>query len=268
MRVGRPFMRLALVSGFAFAASTGIAAAAPCTAPDNTTKVTGGSECLVIRTFGARPAAGQATLVVVIHGDVSRGGPATYHFRLAERLARGPVVAVALIRPGYDDGAGNVSSGELYGRFDNYTAANVDAVAGAVRALRAHHRAQRVILVGHSGGAAISAVILGKHPGAADGAVLVACPCHLANWRSGRRAFVRSESPHSYATAVPASARIIAVTGSRDDNTLPSLASNYVASLAARGVRARFVEVAGAGHNDAFDAAEVAQTIGELVGGR
>ena len=267
MHVDRPLMRLAFVSGFALAASNCIAAAAPCTAPDNVTKVTGASECLVIRTF-ARKTGGQATLVVVIHGDVSRGGPATYHFRLADWLAGGGAVAVALVRPGYDDGAGNISSGELNDRFDNYTAANIDAVAGAVRALRAHHRAQRVILVGHSGGAAISAVILGKHPGTADGAVLIACPCHLANWRSGRRPFARSESPHSYAAAVPASARIIAVTGSRDDNTIPSLASNYVATLAARGVRARFVEVAGAGHNDAVDAAEVTQAIGELVGGR
>jgi len=136
MRVDRPLKRLAFISGFALAASAGIAAVAPCTAPDNATKVTGGSECLVIRTFGARPTGGQTTLVVVIHGDVSRGGPATYHFRLAERLAGGAVVAVALIRPGYDDGAGNLSSGELHGRFDNYTAANIDAVAVAVRKRR------------------------------------------------------------------------------------------------------------------------------------
>ena len=43
---------------------------------------------------------------------------------------------MALIRPGYDDGAGNLSSGELHGRFDNYTAANIDAVAVAVRKRR------------------------------------------------------------------------------------------------------------------------------------
>jgi pimeloyl-ACP methyl ester carboxylesterase len=134
--------------------------------------------------------------------------------------------------------------------------------------LRAHHKARRVVLVGHSGGAAIAGVILGKHPGTADAAVLVSCPCHIANWRSGRRAWPRSESPHSYAASVPSSALVVALTGTRDDNTFPALGSSYVQSLAARGVRARFVELPGADHNAAFRAPETLRAARDAVAGR
>jgi hypothetical protein len=35
------------------------------------------------------------------------------------------LVAVAMIRPGYDDGAGHTSSGRSFNRSDHYTAENV-----------------------------------------------------------------------------------------------------------------------------------------------
>lgn len=261
--------RIAAAASLVFPlAGASVALAAPCPAPDNATRVSGAGECLVIRTFGSPPGRGQPVLAVVIHGDVSAGGPATYHFRLAEQIAAAGTVAVGLVRPGYDDGAGAQSSGSNYNRIDSYTPQNVDAVAEAVRALRAHHRARRVVLIGHSGGAAISGVILGKHPGVADAAVLVACPCHVPNWRSGRRAWTRSESPHAYAAAVPASALVVALTGAQDDNTFPTLASNYAASLAARGVRARYVEVTGANHNAVFRAPETLQAIRDAIANR
>ncbi len=249
-------------------AAASAALAAPCPAPDNATRVSGAGECLVIRTFGAAPGRGQPVLAVVIHGDVSAGGPANYHFRLAEQIAAAGTVAVGLVRPGYEDGAGAQSSGSNDNRSDSYTPENVDAVAAAVRALRAHHKARRVVLIGHSGGAAIAGVVLGKHPGLADAAVLVACPCHLPNWRSGRRAWTRSESPHAYAGAVPASALVIALTGSLDDNTFPALGASYARSLAARGVRARFFEVPGANHSAVFRAPETLQAIRDAVAGR
>jgi pimeloyl-ACP methyl ester carboxylesterase len=258
---------LSLCAGVLLAAG-GVAGAQPCSAPDNVTRVSGGGECLVIRTFGAPPARGAPVLAVVIHGDVSSGGPARYHFALAEQIGGAGTIAVGLIRPGYEDGAGGQSTGSNFNRVDSYTAHNIDAVAAAVRMLRAYHKARRVVLVGHSGGAAISAVILGKHPGTADAAVLVACPCNIANWRSGGRAWPRSESPHAYAGAVPAVTQVVALTGTRDDNTFPALASAYVQSLAARGVRARFAELPGADHNAAFRAPETLRAAREALAGR
>lgn len=88
------------------------ALARPCKSPDNVTRVTGGSECLVIHTFGAAP--GNRTLVVFIHGDGTKGGPSDYLDKSAERVSGGGVTAVALIRPGYYDSHDATSTGTSY----------------------------------------------------------------------------------------------------------------------------------------------------------
>ena len=224
--------------------------AAPCEAPDNLERVTGAGECLAIRTFGAAP--GNRTLVVFIHGDGSKGGPSDYLAKTADRISGNGVTGVVLIRPGYHDTDGRKSSGRSYRKEgDGYRQHIVASVADGVRRLKAHHGAERVILAGHSGGAAISGVILGKYPGLAAAAVLAACPCDIARWRSmrGRRAWNRSLSPHSFVEAVPAGTAVIALTGSKDRNTRPVLGRDYAAALAARGLAAEFAEVPDAGHN-------------------
>lgn len=212
--------------------------------------VFGGGLCLVAATFGAQDAGSAPALVVVVHGDISDGGAATYHAAFAQTLARPGVVAVALIRPGYADGAGRVSEGATLGRQDNYTAANVAAIAGAVGALKQHYQARRTIYVGHSGGAAIGGVIIGRRPRLVDAAVLVSCPCDIAHWLHvrGMPPWRRSLSPDFFIPRVPSTTRVVAITGSADDNTFPALAEDYVARLAARGVPARLIAVDGAGH--------------------
>lgn len=236
-------------------------AAADCAA-DNLTRVAGGDECLVIRTFNV--GAGAKTLIVFIHGDGSRGGASDYLYSHAERYGRDGVVAVGLIRPGYYDSNDNWSTGASYrGAGDGYRDTVVDAVAGAVAALKAHHGADRVVLVGHSGGAAISGVILGRHPGLADAALLAACPCHVPDWRimrRGQNTWTRSLSPHEVESGIPEGTRIVAVTGAEDGNTRSAIARDYVKRLRARGIDAEFVEMPDAGHNkvtrtDAFHAA-------------
>ncbi len=224
--------------------------AADCAA-DNLSRVQGGGECLIIKTFGAAPDA--KTLIVFIHGDGSGGGASDYLYDRAERYGRNGVVAVGLIRPGYFDGQDNQSTGKSYrSQGDGYRPKIVDAVADAVQNLKTHHKVNRVVLVGHSGGAAISGVILGRFPGLADAAVLAACPCHVPDWRymrRGKNTWTSSQSPHEFADNVPATARVIAVTGDGDNNTYPVIAKDYVESLAKRGIDARFVEVPGASHN-------------------
>jgi pimeloyl-ACP methyl ester carboxylesterase len=212
--------------------------------------VLGGGLCLAAATFGAESAGASPTLVVVVHGDISDGGAATYHVEFAKTLARPGVVAVALIRPGYVDDAGRVSEGFTLGRQDNYTPANVAAVAGAIDALRKHYRARRVVYIGHSGGAAIGGVLIGRRPGLIDAAVLVSCPCDIARWlREHRRPpWPRSLSPDFFVARVPKTTEVVAITGTLDDNTFPALAEDYVERLARRGIPARFVDVAGAGH--------------------
>jgi pimeloyl-ACP methyl ester carboxylesterase len=239
-------------------------------APESTIRdhVFGGGLCLVAETFGAAAAGDAPVLVVVVHGDISDGGAATYHAAFARGLGRPGVVAVALIRPGYVDAAGRKSEGSTLDRSDNYTAANVAAIAGAIDALKKHYRARRVIYVGHSGGAAIGGVLVGRRPGLVDAAVLVSCPCDIARWlhERGRPPWPRSLSPDFFIARVPTTTELIAITGTGDANTFPALAQDYVARLTARGVPARFVAVEGAGHGFSGVAAATRAAVDDLIG--
>jgi pimeloyl-ACP methyl ester carboxylesterase len=229
--------------------------------------VFGGGLCLVASTFGADAAGERPTLVVVVHGDISDGGAATYHAAFARTLARPGVVAVALNRPGYADAAGRVSEGSTLGRQDNYTAANVAAIAGAIDALKQHSRAARTVYVGHSGGAAIGGVLIGRRPGLVDAAVLVSCPCDIARWlhERGRMPWTRSLSPDFFIPRVPKTTEVVAITGTADGNTFPALAEDYAAALARRGVPARFVAVEGAGHGFSGVAAAARAALQDLI---
>ncbi|MBL8669033.1 MAG: prolyl oligopeptidase family serine peptidase [Alphaproteobacteria bacterium] len=243
----------ALVLALLLAAAPARASEPACTDADLTAWARGGSLCLAVATY---PAPGRTTapaLVAFLHGDVSRGGPADYLARAARRFAEagGDLVAVALYRPGYEDAAGRRSEGSHNGRRDHYTPATIDAIGDALAALKAFHKARKLVVVGHSGGAATAGVLIGRKPGLIDAAVLLSCPCDVPRWRreGGRGEWRASLSPHDVAGAVPAGTTVVALTGTADDNTAPSLARDYVAALAARGVPATFRAVPGAGHN-------------------
>jgi hypothetical protein len=102
-------------------------------------------------------------------------------------------------------------------------------------------------------------------PGLIDSAVLVSCPCDLVAWRAGRKAWTRSENPMDWAEKVPSTTRIVALTGSRDGNTIPDLAKRYVDALLLRNVPARFLEIPDTTHNEALSTKEVNETIAELI---
>lgn len=248
-------------------ATTGAFASCP---PDSAIAdhVYGGGLCLAAETFGADNAGTSPVLIVVVHGDISDGGAATYHARFAKTLAKPGVVVVALIRPGYWDAAGRTSEGNNYDRKDNYTAQNIGAIGAAIDALKKHHRARRVIYVGHSGGAAIGGVLVGQRRGLIDAAVLVSCPCDLTRWLHAHRyaAWTRSLSPDFYVPRVPPTTEVVAITGEKDANTAPELARDYVTALKKRGARARFVSVDGAGHGFSGVAEATAKVVNELSG--
>jgi predicted esterase len=244
------------------------ALADPCATDDFETRITGVSQCLLMRRYGP---ADPAAMVVWLHGDVSSGGPANYHFGLAQKaaedLASQGVLSVALVRPGYPDGSGDSSSVSFTngGRSDHYTKDNIGEVGGAIEKLRSRYKPKTVVLVGHSGGAATAAVLLGMKPRLAEGALLVSCPCDIVRWRAGRRAWDRSENPLDWAGKTSASARVIALTGTNDDNTSADLAKTYVAALDARGIDATFLPLAGATHNSALRSPEVTDAIVKLL---
>lgn len=254
----------------ALAASSAVAA--PCASDDFTARVGGVDACLLVKPFGATGPATAGTMLVWLHGDVSSGGPATYHFAPAQQaaadLGADRVLSVAVVRPGYPGDDGQASTGDLSGRADHYTRRNVEEVAAVVRRLKAHYRPDRMILVGHSGGAATAAILLGLDPALAQGAVLAACPCELGAWRAGRRAWSRSENPLRWADRVSPQATVLALTGADDDNTSPELARTYVRALAERGVKAEFQLVPGATHNGVFRSQALRDAVKRLVEGQ
>ncbi|MDP5239067.1 prolyl oligopeptidase family serine peptidase [Uliginosibacterium sp. 31-16] len=239
-----------------------------CDAEDFTQKVSGASQCLLMRRFGSPT---PDTLVVWLHGDVSSGGPANYHFPYAEKLAQEPfaskILSVALVRPGYPDGSGAASgvAETSSGRSDHYTQENLTEVGTAIERLRAKYKPARLMVVSHSGGAATTATLIGMMPGLIDTAVLVSCPCDTVAWRAGRRAWSKSENPLNWTGKVPASTRVIALTGDKDDNTAPALAQAYVAALQVRQIDARFELLPGENHNTAFRPASVFPVLQKLL---
>ncbi len=235
-------------SNLAQSASAETAAAKACAA-DNRTRVAANGECLVIGTYG-EPAE-RTSLLIALHGDQPDGGPSDKIFLLARFLGTKGVVAVGLIRPGYHDSKGNRSTGNSYREKDNYRPDVIATVAASVEVLKNHYKADNVVLVGVSGGAAIAGIIIGKYPGLVDAAVLAACPCNVPDWRIMRRGYNNwplSLSPHDFIAEIDKKTTVVAITGAEDDNTEPVLARNYVADLQAQGIDATFVEVPGAGH--------------------
>jgi pimeloyl-ACP methyl ester carboxylesterase len=112
--------------------------------------------------------------------------------------------------------------------------------------------------VGHSGGAAIVANIMGRHPDVADAALLVACGCDPEAWRA--RMYARRPSPIwdgptgsllplSSVDGVAPAALVRLLVGEADDVALPQDRRRYAEALRARGVDARATVVPGLGHN-------------------
>jgi pimeloyl-ACP methyl ester carboxylesterase len=159
------------------------------------------------KSFGS----GNRVLVVLLHGDVPRGGPADYLYETASELARasGGTTAVALLRPGYYDSQGQRSAGSDHGRRDSYTARNNDLVAQSIQALKSRHRPRRVVVMGHSGGAAQLGSIIGRYPGLVDSALLVSCPCDVRRWHPN---WTQSQSPIQYVRGIGRGTRIRAIT--------------------------------------------------------
>jgi predicted esterase len=198
-------------------------------------------------------------LVVVVHGD-SPDGPPTYQYRFAEKAAAAisDAVVAAVLRPGYSDGEDSSDGMRGFTTGDNYTPEVVNAVAAVLSELKDRYHSRRVILAGHSGGAAIVGNLLGRQGTAVDGALLVSCPCDLTEWRKHMQSIkggaiwerpVRSLSPLALVDSVPASAKIWLLVGSDDQVTPSALTLAYAEALRNRNVAVNVTIASGLGHN-------------------
>jgi pimeloyl-ACP methyl ester carboxylesterase len=235
-----------------------------------------GLQRLHLRPFFSAKLTARPTLVVVLHGDAPFRPP-EYQYTLARQLAAAypNIIAVGLLRPGYTDARGKQSAGkrgEATG--DNYTPADVDAVAAALRGLRQRYHVNRVLVVAHSGGAAVTANVLARYPDCIDAALLAACPCDVPRWRqhmyqleNGKAIWktpVRSLSPQALVGTVDVTVPITLVVGSADSVAPPRFSYAYWQALHQRRSPAKLVQVANEGHELLLSSA-VRQEIGTLL---
>ena len=80
-------------------------------------------------------------LVIVVHGDVSDGSPATYHYRFAQMAAAAisDTVVAAVLRPGYSDGEDRSDGMRGLTTGDNWTPEVVNAVAAVLSELKGRY---------------------------------------------------------------------------------------------------------------------------------
>ena len=233
---------------------------------------------LKTRIYATEAVSDAPILLIVLHGDIPNPPPSyQYYFaqavtegydavaampepvraRLGESRRYRDIVAAGILRPGYTDEDGDRSDGDMgYAVTDNFTPEVVDAVAEVIAHLKAEYGARAVVLAGHSGGAAISANVLGRHPELADGALLVACGCDPDAFYARRRItdpdpFWNQPNPSLrpmvMAADVPNDTRVRMVVGDQDE--LLPMTPLYAETLRAHGGDVAVVVAEGLGHN-------------------
>jgi pimeloyl-ACP methyl ester carboxylesterase len=219
------------------------------------------------------------SLVVVLHGDIFDPTP-SYQYAFAQIVAQGidaPVlpsdvrarlnntlpqldlIAIGMLRPGYEDNFGDRSDGVRgNAALDNFTPEVVDAISEAIASLKSEYSPRRVVLVGHSGGATIAALILGRHPELADAALLVACSCdptairqRIAKVRSSPiwKGATRSLQPLAEVDRVRKDVTVRMIVGQDDDTAPPQYSQAYADALRKQHIDVHLVVAPGLGHN-------------------
>jgi predicted esterase len=262
--LNKHLLKLIIFSLFLFTTS---AKSAECL-NDKMTRVTGKDECLVIHTFVKNSETKIKNLVIFIHGDQSDNGPVSGMINNAEAtMVPSGTIKVAILRPGYFDKNGNKSTGNDCGRRDCYTVTNLDEMTAAVQSLKNHYKPTKTILIGHSGGAATSGVMIGRTPGIAEGAILLACPCNISQWRfmQGRSGSYNSLSPSDFVKNIPKTTKVFAITGANDTNTQDVLAKDYIQSLTDLNISAQYKSLPNIDHNKANAVHIIQEPLNELL---
>jgi predicted esterase len=238
-------------------------------------RVQGGRWLLAGRAYESGKLSTHPHLIVVVHGDAPSANP-SYQYVFAEGVAAAlsNVVAVGVLRPGYQDGLGGKSEGDRgFALADNYTPDDIASVASAAKALMVRYHAADLTLVGHSGGSTIAADILALYPRLARGALLVSCPCDVPRFRWGMLKHqwnplwlipVHAVSPQDHVAQIPRSTIVRMVVGGADPVTAPQLTVDFARGLAANGGDVQVLVLKDLGHEILLQPA-VFQQLGALM---
>jgi pimeloyl-ACP methyl ester carboxylesterase len=246
--------------GFAARARGPATSQSQASAAGETLWLTGNGLRLKTKIFCSAKLSQHPVLIVVLHGDAPFHPP-SYQYEFAHQATAQleDAVVVPVLRPGYTDDSGEQSQG-VRGRTtgDNYTPQVVDSIAQVIEQLKKKFQPSATLLAGHSGGAAISANLLGRWPSTVNGALLVSCPCDLPAWRSHMLkmqanpiwlAPVDSLSPLDLAGKVPATIHVRMLVGSEDPVAPPELTQRYAEALHNHGVDVTVTNAPGLKHD-------------------
>jgi pimeloyl-ACP methyl ester carboxylesterase len=215
--------------------------------------------------FRSTDAGRSPILVVVLHGDLGLANVLAIN---AASQIHG-IVAAALVRPGYTDGDGDTSDGvKGNATGDNYTPEVLNQMDAAIRSLKSQFHPSAVVLVGHSGGAAISADLIARDNRLARAALLLSCPCDVPTWRKHMNTLrpnplwdkpVTSISPMDVVSEISPKTEIWMMVGDKDDIAPPEFTERYAAVLRKHGIEPQVTILPGRGHNIIFDSAVIQQ---------
>jgi pimeloyl-ACP methyl ester carboxylesterase len=223
-----------------------------------------------VSTFVSEEKGDSPILVVVIHGDAPFNEP-DYQYAFAGNVAaiHQDVVAVGLLRPGYTDPQGHKSDGERgEAAGDNWNVTNSDAIADAIDGLKRRWNARKVVVAAHSGGAALAANVLGRHPALINEALLVSSVYDVEKWRqhmfqrSGNPVFqgkIETLSPIDQITGMSDQAKVTLMVGSQDEISPPDFSAQYETAARKHGKNVRLVRLEGEGHEIFFYPAVLAE---------
>ncbi len=177
-------------------------------------------------------------MLVYLHGDAPFNKPEGQYYMAKGISETKNYISVAILRPGYEDHCGDKSDGER-GRTmgDNYTKEVVESVATIITELNKEYKPSALVLMGHSGGAALSLLLLSMHHNLVDEAFVFSCPCNLPSWRNHMYEFQSDASwledmpglsPLDYANNLDPQIPITFIVGANDTIAPPSMTLEFV----------------------------------------
>lgn len=234
------------------------------------------NSCTKIRTYRSAGVTDKPVLVVALHGDSPFNNPG-YQYRFAELVANknSNVISVGMLRPGYTDPMGRISDGvkgDAIG--DNYDKKRVIQVAKAITELKRLYSPSKIVLAGHSGGAAITANLISLFPLMIDHALIVSCPCDVNSWREDMFALthksifkgnIETLSPIDLVDQLNEKTTISIFTGKDDKVARPVLSEKYKKAVTKIGSKATFELIEGA--HDIFLSTDIINAITEIITG-
>ncbi len=235
-----------------------------------------GNSCTKIVTYKSADVTGKPILVIALHGDSPFNNPG-YQYRFAKLVAgkNSNVISVGMLRPGYTDPMGRTSDGEKGDAIgDNYDEKRVNQIAEAITVLKKQYSPSKVILAGHSGGAAITANLISFFPLLIDHAFIVSCPCDVNAWRKNMylltkksifKGNIKPLSPIDLIKNLSKEIIISIFVGKDDKVAIPILSEKYEKAATKEGIKVTLELIEG--QHDIFLSPDIINAITKIVEG-